>query len=420
MNRAFKRWFGKSVAVDSSGKPLVMYHGTNREFESFTQPYIWSSEGILLASEYADARHEQEGGAAQVLPLYVRAERPMDADELPRGVTATQFFNHVTTTAPIGQKAVMQKKQAFLDLLRRIKKGMREEGAGPTLSRHEYWLDAYAYLGADGADAIKELLQLAGFDSIKMTEAGQLTYGVFTPTQVKSIYNVGTWSDQDTRIQHNPRQGRTMKLNYEDLDGDDVTLNVKYVGKGMFTKAYLKEGKKPLVYLVTDDSRSGDYSKTILAEMDRDGIRSKHLPKVKHVGYTSDASVFTMPLYNAPLRKADSAKAWEQYRLLKACVDALSYHRDYRGVYDGYKQREAIIACSKTGKALGKLLKKGKASSALIRAVQELSDAANNYGSDYAFEVSPRNLATDDKGNLILLDILFPREAAQMKKWKRV
>jgi len=32
---AFKRWFGDSKVVDENGKPLVVYHGTNRDFDAF-------------------------------------------------------------------------------------------------------------------------------------------------------------------------------------------------------------------------------------------------------------------------------------------------------------------------------------------------------------------------------------------------
>jgi replication initiation and membrane attachment protein DnaB len=31
----FKRWFGDSKVVDAQGKPLVVYHGTERDFDAF-------------------------------------------------------------------------------------------------------------------------------------------------------------------------------------------------------------------------------------------------------------------------------------------------------------------------------------------------------------------------------------------------
>jgi len=44
-------------------------------------------------------------------------------------------------------------------------------------------------------------------------------------------------------------------------------------------------------------------------------------------------------------------------------------------------------------------------------ALETLVDTAANYGAAYQFEFSPRNLATDARGNLVLLDVLFDKEA---------
>ena len=40
-------------------------------------------------------------------------------------------------------------------------------------------------------------------------------------------------------------------------------------------------------------------------------------------------------------------------------------------------------------------------------AILEAIDAMCNYGSDVSFEISPRNIAADKDGNLILLDCFF-------------
>lgn len=34
-SEAFKRWFGDSKVVDENGQPLVVYHGTSEEFDTF-------------------------------------------------------------------------------------------------------------------------------------------------------------------------------------------------------------------------------------------------------------------------------------------------------------------------------------------------------------------------------------------------
>ncbi len=36
-NDAFWRWFGESQVVDENGKPLLLYHGTHKNFEKFAR-----------------------------------------------------------------------------------------------------------------------------------------------------------------------------------------------------------------------------------------------------------------------------------------------------------------------------------------------------------------------------------------------
>ena len=50
---------------------------------------------------------------------------------------------------------------------------------------------------------------------------------------------------------------------------------------------------------------------------------------------------------------------------------------------------------------------------AMVRALELLRDNAANYGADWTFEFSPRNLATTPKGQLVLLDVVFSLEAVE-------
>lgn len=190
--------------------------------------------------------------------------------------------------------------------------------------------------------------------------------------------------------------------------GTNKPLKIKKIGQGMFAKAYATTGKRPRVFLEIPDN-AGDYSKEILSEVSAD-TRSKYLPKTKKIGYTNTADVFEQPLYKAPLRKADSAKAWKEYRTLEKCWnEALRKVQRGRGrewIYEGYNLQNLVRECAKANQL----------SPALIRALELITDASANYGSTYSFEFSPRNLATDSKGNLILLDVLFDLETVQKRR----
>ncbi|MCA8017724.1 LPD38 domain-containing protein [Burkholderia metallica] len=70
---AFKRWFGKSRAVDEGGKPLVFYRGTRNEG---AEPYS-DHAMIFLTRDPAFASNYARDGA--VFPVYAKVERPFDA-----------------------------------------------------------------------------------------------------------------------------------------------------------------------------------------------------------------------------------------------------------------------------------------------------------------------------------------------------
>jgi N12 class adenine-specific DNA methylase len=87
---AFKKWFGDSKAVDADGKPLVVYHGTRSDIQAIdvgkserlagfwmtTDPKlanIYAAEGLVNPSSYR--------AGANVMPLYVRIEKPYMYDE---------------------------------------------------------------------------------------------------------------------------------------------------------------------------------------------------------------------------------------------------------------------------------------------------------------------------------------------------
>lgn len=68
----FKRWFGDSKVVDSSGKPMVVYHGTGSNIEKF-------HEG--KPSYFTDKKEVASGIARQhdagnVMPVYLRIINP--------------------------------------------------------------------------------------------------------------------------------------------------------------------------------------------------------------------------------------------------------------------------------------------------------------------------------------------------------
>lgn len=196
--RAFWAWFGDSKVVDEEGRPLVVYHGTGADIEAFNG-ITWASVGTGLAQEYAAMREVRGQGMANVMPLYMRAERVFDADlGLSKSETVGSFFNEAL------EQAMAQEREVDLErarsLLETVKAAAKREESGPRYAREDFWFEPETMFGKDGATAIRDLFDLLGFDSIKMQENGTDTYGAFSPTQIKSINNRGTFDPVDARI----------------------------------------------------------------------------------------------------------------------------------------------------------------------------------------------------------------------------
>jgi len=70
----FRRWFGKSKVVDEHGRPRVVYHGTNADFNEFKVEFqragVQYRPGFFFAEDEATARLYGE----KVMPVYLRAE----------------------------------------------------------------------------------------------------------------------------------------------------------------------------------------------------------------------------------------------------------------------------------------------------------------------------------------------------------
>lgn len=73
----FKKWFAKSKIVDESGNPLVVYHGTNNEFDTFDKNKIGTAtdDGIWGKGFYFGSISDTPYGTVK-MPVYLKMENP--------------------------------------------------------------------------------------------------------------------------------------------------------------------------------------------------------------------------------------------------------------------------------------------------------------------------------------------------------
>jgi hypothetical protein len=161
---AFYAWFGDSKVVDNERRPLVVYHGTVSEFDAFDDKKtglndrgLWGrghyfSTGVDGPNSYA----LRQGDGARIIPAYVLISNPFIV------TTGTDFI----TRLPNGTNQ--------RDLL------------GPDL---------------DGSK-IKDQALKGGHDGVIQIKRSGLIGDLvaFSPNQIKSINNRGTFDPVDARI----------------------------------------------------------------------------------------------------------------------------------------------------------------------------------------------------------------------------
>lgn len=186
---AFKAWFGDSKVVDENGAPLVVYHGTNADFEAFDPARVGSAYGVDEAGFFFTSREDEAAKWAErapnatsprVLEVYLSVKKPWVID------------------APEGQSPV-----AYFE------SGEGVFNAGPQ--------NAVAY----GISS--------GYDGMIVRGENETMYIVFAPEQIKSVDNRGTFDPADPRILY---QSAPPRMYYSPLlEGVRTAKQAKAKGK---------------------------------------------------------------------------------------------------------------------------------------------------------------------------------------------
>ena len=185
----FANWFQGSRVVDEKGKPLVVYHGTNRDFSTFDIGSASSKTGnpnaqlgFFFSDSSAEAsRYAKDWGAngGRVMPVYVTIRNPYQM--------SYKEFNDLAMAEYRGLSDMVVKGQPTAEQKARI--AAAQDGAR--------------------ADAIRRRDELIaeGFDGVVVKIGGGREFIAFRPEQIKSATgNRGTFDPADPNIL---RQGDT-------------------------------------------------------------------------------------------------------------------------------------------------------------------------------------------------------------------
>lgn len=175
---AFKKWFGDSKVVDADGNPLVVYHGTpNANFDQFSYDVSpvsgsYHGKGFYFTTKPDEASQyslEQDGSA--VIPVYLSIKNPYEGSDFPLSDTERKFI-----TDKIGD----------VDGIYNL-----------TFSESQWLNKRLRDAGVDVADLRTKTLLAHGFDG---QNVGDGEWVAFSPTQIKSVNNRGTFDANDPRI----------------------------------------------------------------------------------------------------------------------------------------------------------------------------------------------------------------------------
>jgi len=77
----FRKWFANSKVVDSAGRPLVVYHGTSKQFRVFD---VSRSRKTDIRGVFFATRENFASGFGSPLKCYLRIENPATFDDVYR------------------------------------------------------------------------------------------------------------------------------------------------------------------------------------------------------------------------------------------------------------------------------------------------------------------------------------------------
>jgi len=177
---AFKNWFKRSKVVDSQGNPLVVYHGSRSDIENFDPTVVGGNQGEFGQT---GMYFTEDPDYAQTYAMFA------GVTESNRGrAAAGQTIYPVYLSI---QNPLVIKNPTFWE---GVKERIRDRNKSPAQRQ----LDAKSKTALI-TKARRDELEAQGYDGIINERANEII--AFRPTQIKSVFNQGTFDPEDARIQ---------------------------------------------------------------------------------------------------------------------------------------------------------------------------------------------------------------------------
>lgn len=209
--KQFKAWFGDwendpenaSKVVGKTGEPMVVYHGTNREFYTFRRGDI----GFHFGDSKTARRRMRDVGGKTLMPVYISLKNPLIINE-DLGSWDAEFV-----ASYLLDNGLATSSEMFDVLIQDSKKETLSNNRDSLNSNNVRFISDYYSKSTEKAnESMREFLLAKGYDGIKYRnqfESNTISYIVFSPNQIKSATeNNGGFepNDPDIRFRVTPEQ----------------------------------------------------------------------------------------------------------------------------------------------------------------------------------------------------------------------
>lgn len=219
----FQRWFGRSKVVDAQGRPLAVYHGTEKAgFTAFSTERGFDFDATRKAFFFSDSREvacSYAGTDAEITPgragteglykVYLSLQNPLIGDANDASWDELDFPAN--------------------SLVARVIRGVQRSAVQPDGAFYGSTNEVAFYAAQAGYDGVilHNVRDYGPFSSeCGAGDQPATVYIAFKPNQIKSIHNNGTFSTTSDELLRNPHKRKTVHARrnsseYEDEDEAD-------------------------------------------------------------------------------------------------------------------------------------------------------------------------------------------------------
>lgn len=249
-SKYFKKWFGNSKVVDENGKPLIVYHGSEENFDTFDRSKLGSKSMDIMSylgfhftpnKEMAERLFVKAN--TDIMPVYLNIKNPYIAKESDLVKEALLFAkknNKIPSSVNLEKIFKMpyfsQDGKSIINVLSDDASKIYYDET-PLIDYKDITMDYLNHLKEQGYDGIKYINQ------IEWADENRYDYIAFKPEQIKSVDNKGTFDKSNPNIYY-----QNVGTNYQE-QAQDIKNNLEYkkfVNKVLTGNLSQQEKSKPL------------------------------------------------------------------------------------------------------------------------------------------------------------------------------